>query len=97
MFAISVFFEIDPAHSAEFAKLSLRHAENTLKNEDGCLDFRILQSPDNPDSFYFHEAYKDRAAVEDVHMKTEYLAAFFVATEPWIVKKEMKFWNGAKA
>ncbi len=96
MFAISVVFKVDPAHREEFAKLSLTHAHNSESREEGCLDFRIFQSPDDPNTFYFHEAYKNRAAAEEVHARTEYLAAFRAATDPWIKKKDMGVWESVE-
>ena len=61
MYALSVMYDIDPARREDFIRFALAHAERCLAREEGCLEFRVFQSPDNPDSFYFHEVYADRA------------------------------------
>ncbi len=95
MFSISVMFDAIPAHSEEFAALSLKHAANSL-TEEGCLQFEVYRSQDNPNRFYFHEVYKNRAAVDDVHAKAPYLAEFRNKTDPWIAAKSMEVWNSVE-
>lgn len=92
MIAISVVFEVDPAHKDEFLSLSLAHAQNAKAREEGCLDFRIFRNQENPNTFYFHETYKDQAAV-DLHMKTDYLAALIATITPWVKTQDMRFWE----
>lgn len=91
MLAISAIFQIKPAHVADFKKLSLRHAANSLK-EEGCLGFDVFQAQDAPTRFYYHEKYTDQAAV-DLHGKTPYFADFIKEAEQWAESKEIVVWT----
>ena len=93
MYALSVMYDIDPARREDFIRFALAHAERCLAREEGCLEFRVFQSPDNPDSFYFHEVYADRAALEEVHATTEYLAEFRSTITPWTRHREVHTWK----
>jgi quinol monooxygenase YgiN len=93
MFAISVFFEIDPAHVRDFTAAALEHAGKTLANERDCIAFDIFSDPDDGCRLYFHECYTDKNAVEDVHNKTPYFAAFGERTKGWILKREPRVWE----
>ncbi len=93
MYALSVMYDIDPAHREDFIRLVQAHAERCLEREEGCLEFRVLQSPDDPNSFYLHEVYADRAALEEIHAVTEYLAEFRATIAPWTKRREVKAWK----
>lgn len=93
MYALSVMFTIDPAHSEDFKTVALRHAANTKANETGCLVFDVFVAESDPNRFYFHEAYVNKAAVDDIHAKTPYLAEFRKKTGGWILSRELSVWN----
>lgn len=95
MYALSVMFTIDPARSADFREASLRHAANTKTNETGCLGFDVFVAEGDPNRFYFHEVYVNKAAVEDIHKKAPYLAEFGQKTRDWILSRELITWNSA--
>lgn len=92
MFALSVMFTIAPQHVDDFKKAALAQAENTLSNEKGCLAFSVFQEEDNPEHFYFHELYADKAALDEVHSKTAYLANFREVTNPYILERTVHRW-----
>jgi quinol monooxygenase YgiN len=90
-------FRIDPAHSGEFREAALRHAGNCRTNETGCLVFDVFTAEDDPNRFYFHEVYANKAAVTDVHNKAPYLADFRKKTGDWILSQEFVTWLSVDA
>lgn len=96
MYALSVMFDIAPERSGEFKEAALAHAANSKKNEPGCLDFAVFQSADRPDRFYFHEVYESREALEEVHNKAAYMAAFGATVRDWILRKDKEAWETPK-
>lgn len=95
MYALSVMFIIDSARSADFKEAALRHAANSKTNETGCLGFDVFVAENDPNRFYFHEVYVNKAAVEEVHNKALYMAEFAKKTKDWILSREILYWNSA--
>lgn len=95
MYALSVMLTIDPAHVEDFKAAALRQAANTKANETGCLAFEVFVSADDPTRFYLHEAYVNKAAVDDIHDKSPYMAEFRKTTQNWVVARERLCWNSA--
>ena len=79
MIAISVIFEVDPAHKEEFLTLSLAHAQNAKTREEGCLDFRIFRSQE--------KLYERAAALTDKSLDEKRHRVFTVRTAPTSRKK----------
>jgi quinol monooxygenase YgiN len=48
--------------------------------EEGCLNYDLHQDAKNPNLFWFHENWTNRALLEK-HMKSAHLAAYVKATE----------------
>lgn len=96
MYAISVMVEIAPEHVEDYKNAALAHADNSRTNETGCLGFAVFRSQDKPNRFYLHEVYESRAAVEEVHNKTPYMAEFRTRTAPWVLSKELETWESAE-
>ena len=69
-------------------------AAASLANEKGCLRFEIFRHPQESHRYYFHEVYADKAAVEEIHDKTPYLAAFRAACAPLVRGRERTEWSG---
>ena len=94
MYALSVMLSIEPAHCDAFKEAALQHALNTKTNETGCLAFDVFIAEENPNLFYFHETYVNKAALEDVHKKAPYFLAFGEKTRNWILSREVRAWEG---
>ncbi|MDL2267326.1 antibiotic biosynthesis monooxygenase [Desulfovibrio sp. OttesenSCG-928-G15] len=92
MYALSVMFTIAPQYVDAFKKAAMAQAENSLANEKGCIAFSVFQEEGKPERFYFHEVYTDKAALDDVHNKTEYLANFREAIEGMVVERAAHRW-----
>eukprot|EP00559_Dactyliosolen_fragilissimus_P002406 CAMPEP_0184864032 /NCGR_PEP_ID=MMETSP0580-20130426/13437_1 /TAXON_ID=1118495 /ORGANISM="Dactyliosolen fragilissimus" /LENGTH=110 /DNA_ID=CAMNT_0027362659 /DNA_START=108 /DNA_END=440 /DNA_ORIENTATION=- len=62
-FCIVVEAEIKEDRMDEFIDLIEKDAVGS-RAEPGCLRFDVLQSQDNPNKFFFYEAYEDLKAVQ---------------------------------
>lgn len=92
MYIVHVRFSIKPEFVDTFRDLVIKHANNSLTNEEGCQQFDVSFDPDDVTSCMLYEVYDDRAAF-DVHAATPYLAAFGAAIEDGVVSKNLTFWN----
>ena len=63
---------------ADEVRAALQTLVSATRTEPGNLHYRLYEDPKSPGSFFFHEQYKDEAAV-DAHMKSPHLAAAFAA------------------
>ena len=91
MRAISAIITVKPEHVEDFTSFALSHAEKS-KQEEGCLGFDVFRCPDAPEKFYFHETYKDQAAI-DSHGKTPHFALFQEKSGLWAVDKDIVIWE----
>ena len=68
-FAILVTITLKPGMAAEFKPHILANAEAAVRNEADCHQFNVLQSENDPDTFFLYEVYTDSAALA-VHRET---------------------------
>ncbi len=66
---------LKPEYREAFLSAILDDAKSSLQNEPGCVRFDIAQDEQNPNRFFLHEIYKDKAAFE-AHVKTPHLLKF---------------------
>ena len=62
MIILNVHIKVKPDRLDEFKKVTMKNAENSLK-EPGVLRFDFLQRQDDPISFMLNEVYKNEEAV----------------------------------
>lgn len=55
---------------------TLREFVKPTREEDGCVDYHLHISDDDPNQFIFYENWRSRSDL-DVHLKTPLLTAFF--------------------
>ena len=65
--------ETKPGKRQEVVKLLKAHAERTLANEPGCLQFDVVTTDDEPDRVFLIEVYQDHEARE-AHLRHPRLA-----------------------
>jgi quinol monooxygenase YgiN len=75
-FAILVTITLKPGSAEEFKPHILANAKAAMRDEADCHQFNVLQSEDDPDTFFFYEVYTDSAAL-DVHRETPHYKKFF--------------------
>lgn len=92
MFAVIVRFEIWSHSVAKFQDLVLAQAANSLKLEDACHQFDVVQDSSDLSVFYLYEIYDDRAAF-DVHLASAHFKQFDSEAQSMIARKEV--WLGS--
>ena len=92
MFVVTVDFQIKAEHVAEFVEIMKKQAANSLRNEDGCLQFDVCQDPGDGARIFLYEVYKDSAAFE-LHLKTEHFLEFNKTVGPWTASKSDRKWE----
>ncbi len=91
MFVVTVDFQIKPEHVAEFVEIMKKQAANSLRKEDGCLQFDVCQAPGDETRIFLYEVYKDSEAF-DLHLKTEHFLEFNRTVSPWTASKSDHKW-----
>ncbi len=79
--ALIVEFQVKSEHRAEFITLMRGHAEGTLAEEEGCVQFDLLL-PNENGRVFLYEVYRDEAALKE-HMGSERLSKTRAAYEGW--------------
>lgn len=93
MINISVMVEVYPEFLEQYREAVLRHANNTLTKEEGCLGFAVHVHENDPHRFFLYESYRSRKDVEEVHKVAPYLAEFGKLTGAWVKAKEILVWE----
>ena len=68
-FAILVTITLKPGMAEQFKQHILPNAEAAVRNEADCHQFNVLQSENDPDTFFVYEVYTGSAALA-VHRET---------------------------
>ncbi|MBV8779266.1 MAG: antibiotic biosynthesis monooxygenase [Alphaproteobacteria bacterium] len=79
---IVVEFDLKPEHTADFVKLMSEHAKLS-RQEDGCQQFDVLQSQEDPNKVFFVESWRDQAAL-DIHSKVPRMEQNRAIYTPWL-------------
>ncbi len=62
--SLIVEYQLKPGQRQAFEKIIRDHAEGTIEEEAGCLQFDVLMAADDPDRAFVYEVYADDAALE---------------------------------
>lgn len=92
MFIVTVDFLIKQGHVTPFVEAMKKQAHNSLRNEDGCLQFDVCQDPDDERKIFLYEVYKDRKSF-DKHLKTDHFHEFNNTVSPWTESKNDYRWE----
>ena len=92
MFVVTVTFEVEAAHSADFAAAVTTQAKNSLDLEPDCLRFDVCRDPDRDGRIVLYEIYRDAAAF-DLHLASDHFKAFNALVEPWTRSKAVETWH----
>ncbi|OGT51279.1 MAG: hypothetical protein A3E84_04190 [Gammaproteobacteria bacterium RIFCSPHIGHO2_12_FULL_42_13] len=91
MFSLIATHIIQPKHRDAYLKAIKEDAIGSLKNEPGCSQFDILQDEKDPNTFYLHETYTDRAAFE-FHLTTPHFKKWDDTVKNWFQKEPTVLW-----
>ena len=93
MLHVTVIAQLHPEFSEQYKEAMLRHANNSLTREEGCLGFVVHRHETDPDRFLLYETYRSRKDFEEVHVVAPYLAEVNALIEPWVKKQELHLWE----
>ena len=86
MYIITVLFSIQPTHQAAFLQAITSNAKTSLAEEDGCRQFDVCISVNNPCDVFLYEVYDSKEAFE-AHIASDYFVTFNALTSAWAIKK----------
>jgi (4S)-4-hydroxy-5-phosphonooxypentane-2,3-dione isomerase len=89
MFIVTVDFEAHSEYEHLFREALVANAQASLRNEEGCRQFDVAVSSDQPHRFFLYEVYADRAAFE-AHLASTHYAEFAHATITWVRHKAVR-------
>ena len=92
MLAITVEFQIKPAHRDAFMSEMKANAVATVAREPGCRQFDVCVAGDDPNKVFLYELYDDKAAF-DAHLKTPHFLAFDAKAKGWFERKTVGIWT----
>lgn len=92
MFSLIATHIIQPEYRDAYIQAIFEDAAGSLKNEPDCLQFDVLQDESDPNIFYLHETYRDRAAFEK-HMTTPHFKKWNDTVKNWFQKPAIVFWG----
>ena len=84
MHALIVEAKVQPGKREAFLAAIIDDAVHSEADEPGCHRFDVLQSTEDPDTFYFYEIYTDAAAI-DAHVETPHFLRFAEAIPDLLV------------
>lgn len=93
MLHITVVAKVRPEFRARYKEAILRHANNSLTREEGCLGFAVHCHEIDPDRFLLYETYRSRKDFEEVHAVAPYLAEVNALVKPWVASQELQIWE----
>ena len=91
MFIVTVNFLVEQGYVEEFMEAMLRQAQNSLNNEDGCIQFDVCQDATQPERIFLYEVYTSDAAFAE-HLKTAHFLDFDKTVKPWTKSKRAEQW-----
>ena len=64
------------------------------RSEEGCVDYILHQSDDNPSKFMFYENWKTKEDLFDIHLKKDYIKRIKSLSEELLVQPiEISTWT----
>jgi len=87
MYAVTVMFNISPAHRAAACRLMHENAQASLGAEAGCKPFDVCADPERPDVGFLPKPYRDSAAF-DRHPKNPHFKALEAAGAEMIMAQK---------
>lgn len=87
--ALAVELPVHPEHRDAFETEVKAHAAKTFADEDGCLQFDVHTSREDPNIFFIYEVYADEDALT-AHRANPQLARYRDATEHMVIERRLK-------
>ncbi len=91
MYIVTVCFQINPAHTAEFMPAMRANAEESLLREPDCHQFDVCVALDDPNRVFLYEVYTSADAFQ-LHLAMPHFRAFNALTTPWMANKTVNLY-----
>jgi (4S)-4-hydroxy-5-phosphonooxypentane-2,3-dione isomerase len=92
MRAILAYLTTKPGKQAEFQEKMTAQAKRCLANEPGCLQFDVVQDPENTTRFVMIEVYRDDAAVK-AHQDSQHYKDFRPVISDLVADRNIEILN----
>ena len=88
-FAIFVTIKLHAGKAKEFKPHILANAQAAVRDEPDCHLFHVLQSEDDPDTFFFYEVYTNAGSL-DVHREQPHFKKFFEDADHMVAERTIQ-------
>ncbi len=88
-FAIIVTIKLHPGKAEEFRPHILANAQAAVRDEPDCHLFHVLQSQDDPDTFFFYEVYSDAESL-NVHREQPHFKKFLEDANDMVAERTIR-------
>lgn len=92
MLVVTVHFQAKADQVNAFREAILFQARSSRENEAGCLQFDVVQSPEDQAQFFVYEIYEDEAAFE-IHKNSEHSARTREAVADLLEERDLRIWR----
>ncbi len=92
MFIVTVNFKAKPDKIEEFHEAILFQAKSSRENEEGCRQFDVVISQDDPSRFFVYEIYDDAAAFE-IHKNSPHSAITGERVPDLLEERDLQLWT----
>ncbi|MDI1342451.1 putative quinol monooxygenase [Polaromonas sp.] len=91
MYIVTVTFQIEPAHMAQFMIAMQANAEESLLRERDCHQFDVCVALDDPTRVFLYEVYTSAAAFQ-THLTMPHFKSFNTLSTPWVKSKAVNLY-----
>lgn len=92
MFVVTVTFVAKADRQEAMKERLIEQARASLTTEPHCLRFDVVQSTEDPCTFFLYEIYRNAAAFE-THLASSHFNAFNQQVTPWVADKQVQTWH----
>ncbi len=85
MYILQVNIHVKPENIEAFKAASLENANNSIRNEPGCVRFDVMQQADDPTRFMYIEVYHDLESASK-HKETKHYNHWREVAEPLLAE-----------
>jgi quinol monooxygenase YgiN len=91
-YVVLVEMTVDAAHGPEVQTRVLENARLSREREPGCRRFDVAVAPGDASRILLVEIYDNRAAF-DAHLATSHFLSFDATVKPWVLDKQVRFFD----
>ncbi|MGF1620879.1 MAG: putative quinol monooxygenase [Rhodomicrobiaceae bacterium] len=96
MYVVTVVFDAVSGRADALEDALIAQAENSLREEAGCLRFDVARDAAKPGRFFLYEIYENESAF-DAHLQTPHFLDFSEKTAEMVANKTVDRWAMVRA